>query len=365
MTHQLTEATHRFNLLESMRHSSGVPLAVLLFLLTVVGCASDSAKVTVRGSDVSATPTLGGGLLECGRPGRAPASSPGPLAWSDTTVVGGACGAALDPCRPMEFRPVSYPEKIRVVVHLMQADLKEEEVDRSDEDKRHLLAPVPWALSKYWTPQVVEKFFGCNGMVNQIWERHGIHLSLVGVEECRYPSRETGPTEQRDPSLLRLDEPRRSQLDSIFVPEVPIPWATQLFRSINQLFTDPEPDVLHVLVWWSVAEKAYDKGGAEYKGYSRAAGRGGPAVWIGTNLCVSSDGPDDGMDVDCAKLIAHEIGHALGLHHPQKGGDGKNSTGDVKTPDRNLMSGDYPVCDLEECQKKQAQNEARRRFNVR
>src|SRR5262249_33442643 len=161
--------------------------------------------------------------------------------------------------------------------------LNEDQTDRNkyQRDRQHLVAPYPWALSRHWTPEVVEKFFGGKGLVNQIWEPHGIHLSLVGVEECRY-SPDLSGIHRKDPSLLRLDEVERSQRDSIFIPETTIPWGTQLFRSINQLFTDRDPYVLHILVWWSVAEREFNDTAARYKGYSRAAGRGGPAVWVST-----------------------------------------------------------------------------------
>ncbi|MGH7411325.1 MAG: hypothetical protein ACREJ6_09770 [Candidatus Methylomirabilis sp.] len=213
-------------------------------------------------------------------------------------------------------------------------------VDQRDRDKEYkkkfedrrvwALAPVDRAVMKsgvempggegerpipvdYWTREMIDAFFSRNGRVNEIWGHYGIQLTLLRVEDCEY-----------HPEALRPDGLVR---DSMPTPQTSIPWAGQLFRSINRLFTQENPNVLHVFLWWSVAES--EIGGADWGtfeehpggnrvwGYSRSAARGGPAVWLGAYGCLTPDGTID-YQRRCAKLVAHEVGHAFGLQHVER-----------------------------------------------
>lgn len=311
--------------------------------------------------------TLGGGLLKC------------KAAWTHTKDRKGQTDEErLGEAGVGEYREAPEVKfKVKVVVHLMEAELGPL-FDRKKADYealRYLVAPEDWAVSRYWTPGILREFLGCNGSVNRIWEQAGIQVSLVGVESCEYGEE----PDWSNPSKLgtgayrfRLDEIRRSRRDSIFIPETTIPWATELFASINRIFTVPEPDILHILIWWSVGEgsRGYY---TNLSGYSRAAGRGGPAVWISTYHCLYFESPEPSANETCARLLAHEIGHALMLHHVQPGpdpngpdqGTPEGTPGDVRYPASNLMRIRYPGdsgdC-LEKWQKVQSQEEAGRRF---
>jgi hypothetical protein len=193
---------------------------------------------------------------------------------------------------------------VPVHLHLMKAlDIENAERDellKAGKDPEWKLAPLPDAVTETWNDAATAKVFE---QVNAIWKRKGIRVSLLRVDVCPYYA-----------GRLRLDRRIR---ESMFTPESQVPWAPQLFNSINRLFTIRDPHVIHVLVWWSVSEE--DTQAYTIYGYSRSAAYGGPAVWVDAAQCMNiSD--DRAMTrghgyARCGVLVAHEIGHALGLQH--------------------------------------------------
>lgn len=225
-------------------------------------------------------------------------------------------------------------EEVGVVVHLMMATIDDNARKAGD----WKLAPKGRAIATNWladrpgSTSHLSLFWGRDGEVNRIWACHGIRVVVTRVEECQY-----------DPGRLRLDGQR---VDSIFIPETRVPWGAPLFRSINRIFSTREPHRLHVLLWWSVSEGEFGND-TLVRGYSRSAGRGGPAVWVSTYKCVTPQ--TAGYEASCARLLAHEVGHALGLHH-------------VDAPDSNLMYWRHTGEVLTGWQARQARSEAMRQF---
>jgi hypothetical protein len=280
--------------------------------------------------------------------------------------------------------------EVPVHLHLMEAKLDltdhqraQRHLNPSDPLARSLYAPAagdaPGSASDTWTQALSE---------NRLWESvrsiwsPTIKLSLRRVERCAY-----------EPAMLRLESTypdpcakgRRACRDSMVFPDDPtsMPWRRLLYRSINKMFTDDFPNVLHIMAWWWIGESSIFRDSNTGTGellipaldaaFARATGRGGPVVWMSTYGCLYRSAHPGGAVPSkpsnlagvadrkaCARLLAHEIGHALGLHHVQKG-----DVDDVKGVQGNLMLRQYIADGLEPWQKEAAQEEARRRFNSR
>ena len=245
----------------------------------------------------------------------------------------------LAPPRP----GAEHTEDVSVVLHLMIPIAMDQNAREFQyrPARAWQLGPEADAILDRWTPQIIQDFFGPppDGRVREIWKRQDIRLTLLRVEECLY--RQTH---------LRLDGRPR---DSMFTPDSHVPWASELFRSINRILVADDPRELHVVVWWSLDESDYQSLSAAVVGYGRSAARGGPAAWVEALYCLPPVDPawlpDEQNYEGCARLVAHEIGHALSLLH-------------VDGPSTNLMNSWYSGDQLTDSQKAQAHREARRQF---
>ena len=222
---------------------------------------------------------------------------------------------------------------VGVMIHLMRARGIDDRLREAlqDQEPAWKVAPRANAVRLAWTPAIDPIL----SKANQIWQQAKIRLVLLRADNCDY-----------EPRLLRLDGRLR---ESMFTPESQIPWAPELFRSINRLFTTAHARVVHVVVWWSLMED--DAGFAKY-GYGRSAAYGGPAAWTDAYQCLRHPADPSGTDLtnytDCGRLLAHEIGHAFGLQHV-----------DDMT---NLMHPGWAEERISEQQAEQVRREARQQF---
>ena len=186
---------------------------------------------------------------------------------------------------------------IGVMLHVMLARGIEDPVRKSLAGKGldWMVAPTRDAVLGYWTPTAIDAVLGPKGTVNHIWKQANIRFSLIQVDTCAYESEH-----------LRLDGRRR---ESMFTPESHVPWAADLFRSINRLFTSAHPYVIHVLVWWSIREDDVDP--IWVQGYARSAAYGGPVVWADAYQCFNI--PDEpGIDESPTRDVRETTGVVAG-----------------------------------------------------
>jgi hypothetical protein len=315
--------------------------------LICIGCGGHGVQLPV-----TLAPLNLGNVLRC---------SP----WTETERVQAGVVESRD--------PVPGVEDIGVVIHVMLAGIAQSRRDKEFSiDRAWALAPVEDAAKKrvskviprepdteveFWTPEMIHTLFSKDGRVNAIWGQYHLRLLLVAGEACTY-----------FPNALRPDGQVR---DSIPTPQTTTPWSSQFYRDINRLFTEGSPNLLHVLLWWSVAEADIDdvdvilggktKGGNRVWGYSRSAARGGPAVWIGGYDCLQhlKRDPIESYLGPCAKVIAHEVGHALGLHHVEEPFKANLM---FKDPGLGYIDEKNQGVALSESQQQQALQEAREQF---
>lgn len=150
--------------------------------------------------------------------------------------------------------------------------------------------------------------FAREGEFNSIWGPKGIELALVGFRTCSYT---LGPTFDPDPKYPRATVPKPdASLDTVFL---------KLLRDHNtRTVKDGSGTVpfrgLDLYLWWDIADYP---GYAVRPRYGRddeapgsdnepVGGRPG-AVWMDKECVGSYD--------SCAALLAHEVGHFLGLCH--------------------------------------------------
>lgn len=146
-----------------------------------------------------------------------------------------------------------------------------------------------------FTPQMLVELFGASGTVNAIWRQASVRLYLHGFERCDIRFEDFGLEENAN---AEVDSPARSAEGK------------ERFRRINQRYNTPGFRGVDLYVWPGItSEGGYGDRWLDAKERLRAG-----AAWIDTD-CV------DNNPRDCDLLLAHEIGHFLGLCHSCTLGD--------------------------------------------
>jgi len=206
-----------------------------------------------------------------------------------------ACAAV--PGFPIERNPPSRDANgllvVPIILHMMMADVPS--------DRPHW----PNNPRPVWTPDKVDQQFAPEtGLVNRIWRRAGLRIAVVRVDACPY-----------SPAYLRPD---RKATVVVPVPGEGPEW-DRYYHRVNHIFNARDTRALNVYLWVKTGT------GGESIYYGTSPRQETAAVWTDI-MCVLPEDPSTPelehkmLPGTCARLLAHEIGHALTLPHTCKAG---------------------------------------------
>lgn len=200
-------------------------------------------------------------------------AAPGAV-WADRPCdpmpVAGFTTPGAPPPPPQHPGPGLRPVSLPVVVHYMRM------AGSSHEAETRL------------RPEMLIEFFGESATINAIWRQAGVRLYLHGFERCAFRFADFGLDENANGEI---DSPARSAEGKL------------RFRRINERFNAPDVRGVDLYVWSGINQD----GGYGDRWLDTGTLRAG-AAWIDTD-CLEN------QRVDCDLLLAHEIGHFLGLCH--------------------------------------------------
>ena len=194
-------------------------------------------------------------------------------------------------CRTLEFSPSAPPLPppvtvpppagititLPVNVHYMKST-----------DPRHVHAND---LEQVFPERLLVKLFGdsSSGAVNAIWRQAKIRLSLHRAEACDY-----------DPAAFDVESGAREEIPSPMAGD----FGRRVFNKINAAFNSTATPGVDLYLWTDIR--------AGLVGYGASHRRSAPprtgGVWVDKG-CVET------LGARCPALVAHEIGHFLGLCH--------------------------------------------------
>lgn len=145
-------------------------------------------------------------------------------------------------------------------------------------------------LRQVFSEHVIEKLFGdaSGNTVNAIWRQAKIRLSLHRAEECDY-----------DPADFDIESAAREDTPSPMSGQ----FGGRVFNKINTAFNSTATPGVDLYLWMDIRAGLVGYGAS----HRRAPKRVG-AVWVDKG-CVET------LGARCSGLVAHEIGHFLGLCH--------------------------------------------------
>jgi hypothetical protein len=277
-------------------------------------------------------------------------------------------------CRDLEypsFDPADASRRsgddvvVPIVIHLMTAALPASARRASADDFPRIAPSEDW-LIKIWSEDRIKKYFVGDVGASQIWRDHRLRLAIVRVERCRY-----------SPQHFRTRvRPEDVHVDSVFTPASNMPGHAGLFAKFQRAYGvlnrsgEAQRQALDVYLWWSISEGSNE--GSNAWGYGRSRDAGGPAAWADIACVMTRSGtaeirrrlqqehnaafddvladlaPKMDSESQCGRILAHEIGHALGLKHV--------------APRENLMHPTYDGSALNNEQVKRAKEHAREYF---
>jgi hypothetical protein len=239
------------------------PVVVLLAIVTLTSCASSASG--------TASSLAGAGTAFCT-----------PLDYSDMIRT------TEETALPSGFLQVP------VVVHLMDSHNKS-------------------VVKDHWTKQdYVRTFFATTGnfSVNRAWAAAGIRLDVERVEHCSYPDTFlTKESEGSDELVLRMPDP------AMMRKEHPAQQHQRIdqYLEINRLYGHSRK--LNVYIWDKLSDRV--RGYGESARRNRVEVEEGRLDALATAWYRGGDLPCEGPKraQRCQNILAHELGHALGLKH--------------------------------------------------